>query len=49
MSAHDCAGKLLWKQTHSNDAGGTAGAQLATERAVDAAIGAYLNPPHRKR
>ncbi|HEV3088872.1 MAG TPA: hypothetical protein VGX96_16795, partial [Candidatus Elarobacter sp.] len=31
MSAHDCAGKLLWKQTHSNDAGGTAGAQLATE------------------
>jgi TolB-like protein len=49
MSAHDCGGKLLWHQTHSNDAGGTQGAQLATERAVEAAIGAYLNPPRRRR
>ncbi len=49
LSAHDCAGKLLWHQTHSNDAGGAQGAQLATERAVEAAIGAYLNPPRRRR
>jgi len=49
LSAHDCAGKLLWHQTHSSDAGGAQGAQLATERAVEAAIGAYLNPPRRRR
>jgi TolB-like protein len=49
LNAHDCAGKLLWHQTHSNDAGGAQGAQLATERAVEAAIGAYLNPPRRRR
>jgi TolB-like protein len=49
LSAHDCGGKLVWQQTHSNDAGGAQGQQLATERAVDAAIGAYLNPPKRRR
>jgi hypothetical protein len=49
LTATDCAGKLLWRQAHSNDAGGVQGQQLATERAVDAAIGAYLNPPKRGR
>jgi TolB-like protein len=49
LTATDCAGKLLWRQTHSNDAGGAQGQQLATERAVDAAVGAYLNPPKRRR
>jgi TolB-like protein len=49
LSAHDCAGKLLWRQTHSNDAGGGQAAQVATERAVDGAIGAFLNPPKRRR
>ena len=28
---------------------GAQGTQIATERAVDAAIGAYLNPPRPKR
>lgn len=49
LTATDCAGKLLWRQTHSNDAGGAQGQQLATDRAVDAALGAYLNPPARRR
>jgi TolB-like protein len=49
LVATDCSGKVQWRQTHSNDAGGAAGQQLATERAVDAAIGAYLNPPKRRR
>ena len=48
LSAHDCKGKLLWRQTHTNDAGGGQAAQLATERAVDGAIGAYLHPPKRR-
>ena len=49
LSASDCAGKVLWHQTYSGDAGGAQGAQLATERAVDAAIGAYLHPPRTRR
>ncbi len=49
LTVSDCAGKVIWRQTHSNDAGGAQGQQLATERAVDAAVGAYLNPPRRRR
>ena len=49
LTARDCSGKQLWQQTHSNDAGGAQGQQVATERAVDSAIGAYLNPPKRRR
>jgi hypothetical protein len=49
LVARDCAGKVLWQQTHGNDAGGAQALQLATERAVDAAVGAYLNPPKRRR
>jgi TolB-like protein len=48
LHATDCAGKTLWHRSFSNDAGGTQSAQLATERAVEAAIGAYLNPPRKR-
>jgi hypothetical protein len=49
LDVTDCAGKVVWRQSFTRDAGGAQGMQIATERAVDAAIGAYLNPPHRKR
>jgi TolB-like protein len=42
LTASDCAGKVEWRQTHTADAGGTQGQRVATERAVDAAIAAYL-------
>ena len=49
LTASDCSGKTLWHQTHGGDATGPQGLQVATERAVDGAIGAYLNPPKRRR
>jgi hypothetical protein len=49
LTARDCSGKTLWHQTHGGDATGPQGLQTATERAVDGAIGAYLNPPKRRR
>jgi hypothetical protein len=49
LTASDCSGKTLWRQTHGGDATGAQGLQIATERAVDGAIGAYLNPPKRRR
>lgn len=49
LVASDCSGKTLWRQTHGGDATGPQGLQTATERAVDGAIGAYLNPPKRRR
>jgi TolB-like protein len=49
MTAADCAGKVLWHGSYSNDASGPQAGQLAVERAVDAAVGAYLNPPKRGR
>ncbi|MDP9105301.1 MAG: hypothetical protein M3N49_05140 [Candidatus Eremiobacteraeota bacterium] len=49
LTASDCTGKTLWHQTHGGDATGPQGLQVATERAVDGAIGAYLNPPKRRR
>jgi TolB-like protein len=49
LTASDCTGKRLWHQTHGGDATGPQGLQTATERAVDGAIGAYLNPPKRRR
>ena len=49
LTASDCSGKLLWRQTHGGDATGAQGLQIATDRAADGAIGAYLNPPKRKR
>jgi TolB-like protein len=48
LTASDCSGKPLWHQSHTNDAGGAQGQQTAVDRAVDAAIGAYLNPPKRR-
>jgi TolB-like protein len=48
LTASDCGGKTLWHQTHGGDATGPQGLQVATERAVDGAIGAYLNPPKRR-
>jgi TolB-like protein len=48
LDAVDCSGKVLWRQSFTRDAGGAQGMQIATERAVDAAIGAYLNPPRRR-
>jgi TolB-like protein len=49
LTASDCSGKTLWHQTHGGDATGPQGLQTATERAVDGAIGAYLNPPKPRR
>jgi hypothetical protein len=49
LVASDCSGKTLWRQTHGGDATGPQGLQTATEHAVDGAIGAYLNPPKRRR
>jgi hypothetical protein len=49
LTASDCAGKTLWHQTHGSDATGPQGLQTAAERAVEGAIGAFLNPPKRRR
>ena len=51
LIAKTCDGKTLWNKSYTNDAGGAPAlaAQLAMERVVDAAIGAYLNPPKRRR
>lgn len=49
LTASDCSGKSLWHQTHGGDATGPQGLQTATGRAVEGAIGAYLNPPKRRR
>jgi TolB-like protein len=49
LDATDCSGKVVWRESFTRDAGGAQGTQIATERAVDAAIGAYLNPPRPKR
>jgi TolB-like protein len=49
LDATDCSGKVVWRESFTRDAGGAQGMQLATERAVDAAVGAYLNPPKPRR
>jgi TolB-like protein len=49
LTAADCAGKVLWHGSYTNDAAGPQAGQVAVERAVDAAVGAYLNPPKRGR
>ena len=48
LTASDCSGKMLWRQTHGGDGTGAQGLQTATDRAVLSAIGAYLNPPKRR-
>jgi TolB-like protein len=45
LTASNCGGKVLWHKSFTDGARGTQGAQVATARAVDAAVGAYLNPP----
>ena len=45
LTATDCAGKVAFRQTHGGSAGGANGQRVATERAVDAALTAYLSPP----
>ncbi len=49
LLAKSCAGKVLWRQSRSGEATGPHGLQTAVERAVDAAVAAYLNPPHARR
>ncbi len=49
LRVSDCAGKILWQQSRSDDAGGAQAQLTATDRAVDAAAGAYLNPPRTRR
>ena len=49
LTASNCTGKTLWHQTHGGDATGAQGLQTAAERAVEGAIGAFLNPPKRRR
>lgn len=48
LVATNCQGKTLWSRSFTSDAPGAQGAQLAMERAVDAALGAYLTPPKRR-
>lgn len=49
LTASDCAGKVHWRKSFTSDAAGAQGAQVATAHAVDTAVGAYLNPPKRRR
>jgi TolB-like protein len=49
LAARDCAGAVLWRQSRSSDVRGAQWMQAATERAVDAAADAYLNPPKHHR
>lgn len=46
LTASDCSGKPLWHETHSN--GGGVGQQVAVDDAVEAAVGAYLNPAKKR-
>ena len=48
LHVSDCAGHAVFHHSYSNDAGGPSSAQLATERVVEAAVGAFLNPPKRR-
>lgn len=49
LTASSCSGKTLWQQTHVGVGGGAQGQQIAVDSAVDAVIGAYLNPPKKRR
>lgn len=46
LDAKDCAGKQLWRESATRDA---ATVTQAVQRAVDAAVEAYVNPPRRGR
>lgn len=45
LFASNCRGRTLWTRTFRSDAGGAHGAELAMQRVVDAAVGAYLSAP----
>jgi TolB-like protein len=49
LRATDCAGKVLWQQSRSSDATGSQSQAVAIDRAVEAVVGAYMNPPRRRR
>ncbi len=49
LAVFDCAGRQLWHQAYDRDAGGAQSSRLATERAADAAMTAYLHPPAKRR
>ncbi|MFN2461783.1 MAG: hypothetical protein ABR591_14050, partial [Candidatus Velthaea sp.] len=43
LIAYDCAGRVTYRKTFDRDAGGDW--KVAVERAVSAAVGAYMHPP----
>jgi TolB-like protein len=45
LFASDCRGRTLWNRTFRSEAGGAHSAELAMQRVVDAAVGAYLSAP----
>jgi TolB-like protein len=49
LTATDCSGKRFFHQTSTSSATGATAQQVSVERAVDAAINDYLNPPKRRR
>jgi TolB-like protein len=49
LIASNCRGKVSWRKSFTEAATGTQGSQLATQRAVEAALAAYLNPSHTRR
>jgi TolB-like protein len=49
LTASNCRGKVVWRKSFTESATGAQGGQLATQRAVEAALAAYLNPPRGRR
>ena len=49
LTATDCSGKRFFHQTRVSSADGATAQQVSVERAVDAVINDYLNPPKRPR
>ena len=49
LTATDCSGKRFFHQTSVSSADGATAQQVSVERAVDAVINDYLNPPKRRR
>ncbi len=49
LAAYACDGKALYRKTFDREGAGTDDAHRAIDNAVDAAVGAYLTPPKKKR
>jgi TolB-like protein len=49
LTASTCRGKVVWRKSFTEVASAAQGGQLATQRAVEAALAAYLNPPKGRR